>query len=330
MKNKLYSTITALLIVAAISVPASISLLGNADYIPPSNVEETPVSEGTPISIVNNSQNYIADDCNIDYVELELHNNELTVMSMDEANEMIRTAKDTYEKGTHLIDRTDYVTSIKSENDINSFENKSFIYHMMLNSIDYFDTAIGTIEYSFQQSEPIKVDFITNLEEQFAYEKEYLPNDSIDELYVYDGMGYKLNGKQEIYSKFICSDSGDFNISNNNRVVMLDEGNLLNINRKDITNLAVSGNSCLFPQQFAMTRMCDFDNWTIVGYKEYLGRECVTIEGSIKNSNFKMVVDINYGFLIDYTEFSEDGTIISYVKALDVENDVTVEKKIIE
>ncbi|MDE5556697.1 MAG: hypothetical protein K2J32_03220, partial [Ruminococcus sp.] len=110
----------------------------------------------------------------------------------------------------------------------------------------------------------------------------------------------------------------------------LDDGHILNINRKDTTNLAVSGNSCLFPQQFAMSKMRDFDNWNITGYKEIIGRNCAVIEGVTENSKFKMAVDIDYGFMINYEELSDNNDIISYSKTLNLKNDIDVEKKVVE
>ena len=343
MKNKFYSVITASLLISAMAIPVSVGLLNSksfnsssADVIKTSDIENTPsdIVENTSVATETYDETSELDIKNSEliYSTLELHNNELPVLSMDEANEMIQNAKADYNENgiSYISEKEKYAESIISNIDINSSENKSYIYHMMLNSIDYFNTAEGSIEYSFGGSEPVTTEFITNISEQYAYEKECLSDGNIDELYVYDGKGYRKNDEYGIYDTFECSESGDFNISDNNRVVMLDDGNILNINRKDKTNLAVSGNSCLFPQQFAMSKMYNFDNWNITGYEEVMGRKCAVIEGVAENSKFKMAVDIDYGFMIDYEELSENNDVISYSKVLDLKNDIAVERKVIE
>lgn len=335
MKNRFYSVIAAVLIVAAAAIPASMKSFGetfsdnSVDVIKSADVAEntltkTEINDKTSVSDVEKTECI--------YSTLESHNNTLAVLSMDEANEMIQNAKANYSENDilYISEKEKYIKSIMSGEDINSAENKSYIYHMMLNSTDYFNTAEGVVEYSLNDSETATAEFVTNISEQYAYEKEYLSDGSIDELYVYDGKGFKKNAECGIYETFICSESGDFNISDNNRVIMLDEGSILNINRKDTTNLAVSGNLCLFPQQFAMSKMYDFDKWNITEYTEKLGRNCVIIEGAAENSYFKMTVDIDYGFMIDYEELSENGDIISYSETLDLKNDIVVEKKTVE
>ncbi|MDE6034831.1 MAG: hypothetical protein K2G36_02865 [Ruminococcus sp.] len=336
MRNKFYSVITASLIIATITVPASVSLFGNNSFYNSSTdvIKTSDIIENTPTATETDSKTPVSDIKNSEcvYNTLSLHDNELTVLSMDEANEMIQNAEADYNKNgiSYISEKKRYAESIMSNINVDSSINKSYIYHMMLNSIDYFNTAKGSIEYSFGGSEPVTTEFFTNISEQYAYEKECLSDGSIDELYVYDGEGYKKNDEYGIYETFICSESGEFNISDNNRVVMLDDGHILNINRKDTTNLAVSGNTCLFPQQFAMSKMYNFDNWNITGYEEIMGRNCAVIEGVTENSKFKMAIDIDYGFMIDYEELSENNDIISYSKVLDLKNDIVVEKRVIE
>lgn len=342
MKKQFQTAVTAVLAVAVIAVPPAVTLLRNSaseSSKSSANFSEEPITKEQDAAIENEAETVelVADEEKIN--ELELHNNTLTVCSMDEANEMIQDGEDSYKKigAIRLVDNSDYARKVTGEaakitraNNVDLLESKSYIYHMMLNSVDYFNTARGSMVYSFGNSEQVKTEFMTNIEEQYACEKEYYTDGGIGELHVYDGKEYTINEKLGINDVSYCGEPSGSNISDNNRVVMLDEGELLRINRKDLTNLAVSGNSCLFPQQYAMSKLYDFDDWTIAGCEEFIGRDCAVIEGAKDGGTFKMLVDINYGFLLKYEEFSAAGEITSYTETVELENDIVLNKEMAE
>lgn len=354
MKEKFNSLITATLILATVSVPSTMFLLNNFSTAHSANITDISTIDvvNTPKNIKNASDNDFVEVINTESEgkkenvesgllrsnqncsKLKLHDNDLWVCSIDESYEMIKNGQMEYYKngGSPIINNELYSNKITANiyNKTNSLERKSYIYHMMLNSVDYFNTAKGSIEYSFSGSEPTTAEFTTNIEERYSHEKEYLPDNSIYEHYVYDGKAYYINETLGVYDLGFVGEPIEFVIDDSKRVVMLNDGELLKINRNDITNLGVSGNSCLFPQTFAMSKMYDFDNWDISGYEKLIDRECVVIEGAQDDKTFKMFVDVNYGFLIKYEEFSSNGDIISYVNTLDLENDIEVEKEVVE
>ena len=342
MKKQFQTAVTAIMTLAVIAIPPAIMLTRNfstESSTDAANFSELSTNEEQDAWVESESNEFdlVRVDDKID--KLELHNNTLTVCSMDEANEMIQNGEDSYKKNGALrvVDNSNYAKKVLGEmanvsrsGNVNVLESKSYIYHMMLNSVDYFNTARGSMVYSFGNSEPVKTEFMTNIEEQYACEKEYYADGSVGELHVFDGKEYIINEELGINDVCYCGEPSGSNISDNNRVVMLDEGELLRINRKDITNLAVSGNSCLFPQQYAMSKLYDFDNWTITGSEELIGRKCAVIEGAKDGASFKMLVDINYGFMLKYEEFSANGDITSYTETIELENDITLNKEMAE
>ncbi len=346
MKKQFQTVAAVAFIAAAISVPTTVTFLKNSASESSTNIAA--VSENSSSDIQNQAAEIEAEikaeefDSAMDeekISKLELHKNTLTVCSMDEANQMIQDGEDSYEKSGALrrIDNLNYARKVINESaktmsadSIDLTESKSYIYHMMLNSVDYFNTAKGSMIYSFGGSEQIKTEFITNIDEQYACEKEYYYDGSVGERHVYDGKEYTINETLGINDVCYCSEPSGSNISDNNRVVMLDEGELLRINRKDLTNLAVSGNSCLFPQQYAMSSLYDFDNWSITGCEDFIGRKCAVIEGANDGGSFKMLVDVNYGFLLKYEKYSFDGKLISYTEVTELENDIVLSKEMAE
>ena len=261
--------------------------------------------------------------------ELEIHNNTRPVYSMDEANALIENGTHDYyaNGGRKMIDVPAYAEKLLSGNEINSLENKSFIYHMMLNSVDYFSTAEGSLAYTIEGTST-NAEFSTNIAESYAYEIQE-SNGSTIETYVFDGMNYTVTNNSD-YDVSYWSEPVDFNISDNERIVTLDEGGSLAINRPDLTHLPMSSSCCLFPQSYAMSRMSDFDTWNITGCEDFLQQKCAIIEGSFNNGNFIMYVDINHGSMLKYEEYSWDGTMTDYVEATSLEYDSEVEKVIFD
>lgn len=261
----------------------------------------------------------------VDYNTLELHNDTLPVYSMEEVNKIIDEGTECYYNAdiSPLIYTQKYVAVAKNSA-FDSTETKSYIYHMMLNSVDYFNTAEGSMTYAMNMNCPVSIDFQTDIEKQTAYESESQNGKKITEVYVADGMEYVVDSDNLTYDSSSKGIPIEFCISDNDRVISLDEGETLAVNRNDITNLGISGNSCLFPQSYAMSHLVDFSAWEISAREMVLGRECVLINGIYKDNQFKMYVDLNTGILLKYEKFNANDELTGYVEA----NSIFVDEEI--
>lgn len=250
--------------------------------------------------------------------ELELHEDSKRLYdTFDEVNEIIQNAEQEYEtNGAWLIDREKYMPYFSDSEMINSLEAKSYIYHMMLNSVDYFNTAKGTMIY-----DNIDIQFQTNIAEEYAYEGQ---NNGFS-YYYYDETFYNVDNNRTYYLSFGRHAAG-FSMSNNDRLVTAsDDGHDVAIQRPDTTNLVIAGNSCLLPQSMAMSRLSMFDAWDIVSTENILGFDCAVIEGTHEDNSFRMYVDIAHGILMKYTE--NDGL---NIETTSLELDIEVEKKLFD
>ncbi|MDE6519174.1 MAG: hypothetical protein K2K91_01775 [Ruminococcus sp.] len=263
--------------------------------------------------------------------ELELHEDFKRVYTFDEINAIVDNAQLEYKtNGAWLIDREKYMSYFSDSEMINSLELKSYIYHMMLNSVDYFNTAKGTMVYSVNHfdtekgariCENINIEFQTNIAEEYAYEEQ---NNGYSH-YFYDEMCYDVYSDDFTYRVLVGGHASGFSMSNNDRLVTVsDDGYDCAVNRPDMTNLAIAGNSCLLPQSIAMSRLSMFDAWDIVSTENILGFDCAVIEGTHADNNFRMYVDIAHGILMKYTENDE------IIETTSLELDVEVEKKVFD
>lgn len=257
--------------------------------------------------------------------ELEIHINEKPIYTLEEVDALIDEGIIKYERdGKQTVSCDKYVSEIKvCQFDNNSVELKSYIYHMMLNSVDYFNNAEGAMTYALNLSEPVDINFQTDIKKGLSYESESQIGSAICETYASDEIIYTINSRTGKYTETYCAAPIEFIISDNDRIIVLDNGETMKINRNDVTNLGIAGNSCLFPQSYAAAYLCDFDTWTITDTVDVLGRQCVEIEGEDQEQRFSMIVDVYTGIMMKYAVFNESGALTGYTEV----SDISIDKK---
>ena len=272
------------------------------------------------------------------YAELELHEQEKRIYTWEESDELLLKARERYQQngGPLLIDTQKYIAkyfSPHSGNDINDLEAKSYLYHMMLNSIDYFSTAEGEMVNGVPGSQEY-LRFQTDDTTHSSYAYSRYNNEGEHETY-FSGSADPLSSflcevdlTAGTYMKSVCTvdDQHDFIMSDNDRRTYKPDGTGLAFNRMDGMNLGVPCSCCLFPQSIAMSRLDDFDCWCITGTSEMLGRTCAEIDGTHSGRTIRLLVDVKTGILMQYTETEAEGTMRNYseVTALTVDEPVSV------
>lgn len=238
----------------------------------------------------------------IEYRELELFSGIPTIEN-DEPKGIAEVPQEFFvEDDLHNrfgINRKPYIQKLLSadETSLNDIESKSYIYHMMLNSVDYFDSAKGIAYIGDEYFE-----FNTNITEQTSCEKEYRDGELLNEYEFYDGKPPLIEERKDgntMITTFETKPNDSFP-SDCYRICAVSDGTTTARSRYDWTNLP-NINSFLLPQDFAMSRLSDFDTWEITGIEEKVGRKCAVIRGSYTGCDFIMYIDIETGILISYT-----------------------------
>ncbi|MBR2283421.1 MAG: hypothetical protein IJ874_03235 [Ruminococcus sp.] len=271
----------------------------------------------------NSSLPEIATDT--EYAELELHENTLRVYSEEKSLNLIKDAAERYKdlQDMPVIDTEPYISAILNDKDYDSLESKSYIYHMMLNSVDYFNTAEGSMIYGLTLGEPIYIDFKCDMTRSMAYERT-VQGDTEQRIYSDIEKTITLNMQDLSCRTDMNAQRIKVIMSDNDRVVMLDNGELLSHLRNDDSQLQLAGNSCVFPQSYAMSRLYDFSQWKIVGTENICGRDCAVISGRY-SMDFTMYTDLRTGIMLKYEEYSEDGSVSGYVETTSISVDQPVE-----
>ena len=273
------------------------------------------------------------------YAELTIHCNEVPVYSFDEIDEIINRGTEAYNNNiTNKIDIEKYVGNVEginvlSDDEINTIENKSLIYHLMLNSIDYYNTAEGEVIDSRNMEYPIFLEYQTNIQDQYAYCLSSQDGQKVCEDFIEDFKHYTVHCENNTYTMAYIAEPVEYTISDNDRYVTLsDDGEHLSVYRNDLTNLGHAASVCIFPQGMAFKYVSDFDLWNISGKESLLGRNCFVIEGNIKNSDetFKMYIDDCTGILLKYESYSNLGEITGFVETKSIKIDEPMTKKIFD
>lgn len=257
------------------------------------------------------------------YAELELHDNEIPVYTQAQADSLIDKGIAEYEKsGKRFIDTQKYVSEIENGTlDMNSLEAKSYIYHMMLNSIDYFTAAEGDMVYSMSNGEGAVYEFATDMQSGNSYERVW-NSQAYSERYVTGEMLYEVDPDTKTYTTMHCTKAPDYVLNDGDRKIMTDTGEGITYNRNDLTNLGVAGNSCLFPQQYAAKYLFDFDKWSVDRIGDGFGRTAAYITGD----GFDMKIDLNTGIMLSFSKLDGQGQSTGFilVNHLKIDSDIKV------
>lgn len=267
------------------------------------------------------------------HMPLQLHEPPLHRSTLEEAQELV------FEHSTQMSwpDRygvdNDYYSGLFSKEgyDINSLEAKSYLYHIAMNSFLYFDTAKGTFreENTTDQTYSTEASFRVDLNAHESFASILNENTGkVFEEYIYDNKVYHTNPESKTYSTSYCSSQDTFSYTEDNyRNIDIDPPDFgLSVTGMFNDGGYAGGNLCAEP--LVISNLVDFDKWQVNGMTEYLGRTAAEITGSLSTGNeFTMIVDINIGIVLDYTEYSA-GKTADHLYFTELETDVPVDKVI--
>lgn len=216
---------------------------------------------------------------------------------------------------------------------------KDDIFHMMLNTVDYFNKASGT--FIFNCSDPNNrtiVDFQTNMLDTTSYSE-------VKHIYV-DGLStsISMNSESVTVDQIVYCQNNDkitlneenktYNISpfstyslescapikDEDRITIDPDGMPCYSYRSNPTNVEFSS-MCLLPQEITMGFLQNQDLWEIEGVKEFSGLDCYVIHGKTSEdygaklnvAEFEFLVDVNTGVLVRYEGFDENGNLSDFM-----------------
>jgi hypothetical protein len=214
----------------------------------------------------------------------------------------------------------------KPTNDMNKILSQKDVHYLMLNSMDYFKTAKGSLEFkSKDQYEPhVKYLVKNDAKNPVGYEKygrmikiaikgSYKTIDSETNQTVreaeYDGYTEAIEFDKQIEYRYSTLDGKPlYQYRNDHPIVGISKGSL-------------------FPQEIATNFLMNYDNWEIKEQNlEYLGRKSLLISGTLEEDNarkfqgkeFRFWVDKQTGILLSYEIYNSNGDAVEYIRTKEI------------
>ncbi len=251
----------------------------------------------------------------------------LTAQADDVANISESIAEETTAKNNNAV--VNYfetpATTVNLKVAPENITDRKTLLTMIINSIDYFNTASGTFRETVAGQE-YTATFTTDMTTSTAYEK-INSGDREVEMYTQNGRTVEVDNTNSTMTNtgftaqrdnaLVESPSPDifeYNITTD------EQGIPTYIGREQATCLSVS-RAVVQPTEISFNLLADFSNWEITGYDEYLGRECISVKGvanpyaseKFNVANFELKVDAKTGILLSYEGYGENGELNDYM-----------------
>ena len=268
---------------------------------------------------------------------LQLH--EQTIYKTnEEAAKAVEAIEEKSKNGQYKFEKLDtdkYINNMLSgEGDINTLENKGYIYHMLWNSYRYFDTA--EVEYknvnndlNIENDISVSVD---NREKYMHFERE--SNSGNKDAYYQNGNAvYEIDNTAKTYYKYEINDAEieeyENYIPDNLRVICVDSENGLSnyhIFFKNYFNSMAS--ECFYCDG---TVFNNFDDWNIAYVDQYLGRLCVGVDLGDKEGEYThFVIDLHTGIILKRIDYNTSGEERAALEVKSIKINEPVEKTMFE
>jgi hypothetical protein len=269
---------------------------------------------------------------------LQIH--ELSLFKgQDEANKAAAVIGEKFRSGQYKFEKVDtdkYVNNMLAENaDINTIENKSYIYHILWNSYFYFDTA--EVEYTITDKldndlrKDIKAS-VDNREKFMRYDREQ--SDGTTYTYYQNGKeSYEIDKAGKKYSQYDIDDAFisayDKYVPDNLRVLYVEDEKGYGVYTSFLNNYFVNcALGCLYEDG---TRFSNFNEWYIAYVDQYLGRTCVGVEfRENKGGRSHYTIDLKTGIVLKRIDYLESGEESCNMEVKSIKIDEPVDKKMFD
>ena len=249
-----------------------------------------------------------------EFAELQLHDS-IICNSREEAEDLASEIVSARDNGTYQFKKvntekyTQQLVNAGSFEELNSLENKSYLYHLVLNSYRYFDTVDLTYTHSgrsadsnWSKTEHCLAD---NRGKYIYVDYTFDYGESYDQLsmYHYDNKWITADNKNKTFWEYPGEPDtfDDEYVPDNCRFINFynSEGEEENLYDFRTVVFGQFGSDCLY---LSGDYMLNFDYWTIERTEEYLGRQCVVIKLTENYYKGEQYIDLKTGIVLRSTE----------------------------
>lgn len=237
---------------------------------------------------------------------------------------------------------------VKKEEFIKDLSEKEQIHYKIINSIDFFNTAVGEFEkVDVSANKKTKVSYTIDVQNRKGYIQ--LQGDESLETIIKDGKKLEIDNAAKSYKETVL------NLEPRDKNLKLlapkdryseDKGFTIHLNsnspkdegfdrRKDAEFLSSAAES-LFNQDYMVAYLRDYDKWKIEGSEVFLERDCVKITGDFGYiskygaSKFLALVDKNTGIILKFQTLTDGNIVIDFLETKSIRLDTAIDGKVFE
>lgn len=235
----------------------------------------------------------------------------------------------------------------KREELLNAMTHKEVIHYKIINSIDFFATAVGEFEkIDVSANSKTKVNYTIDVENRKGL-IQIEGNENLEAL-IKGGQKLEIDNVAKTYKEY------PLNIEPKDENVKLlapkdryskDDGYTIHLNenspkedfitRKDAEFLANAAES-LFNQDYMISYLKDYDKWEIEGTDVFLERDCLKISGKFGYvsrygaSKFIALIDKNTGIILKFQTLTDNNILIDSLETKSIKLDTVIDEKVFE
>lgn len=237
-----------------------------------------------------------------------------------------------YMKNKGFFNKTDEIdvsNVILNEEFFSSMSEKELIHYKILNSIDYFKNVVGELETTdVKYGNNGKVVYVIDVESRRGYVHSISEGDD-REIICDNGNQLQIDNVKKSYREFQLEvrpkDETLKKLKPKNRYSEK-EGYM----RRNDSEYILGADDSVFDQEFSSGELKDYSTWDIKGEENYLGRNCVVIEGDLGSvgksgdKTFRKLVDKDTGMILKSERLNSKGEVVlsTIVKSLKINENI--------
>ena len=255
---------------------------------------------------------------NEDYGELQLHEEKIFA-NVEEAQAFNEKINEEMGSGVFRFKKVNtekyaqQIWNAEGYEELNTLENKSYIYHILLNSYRYFDTADVVYTTEIKHSEGTAESSVHCMADtrnkRYYLESEFSDVDDYYDhvkLYSYDGIWINADETKKMYFEDAYDEPDyDLNYVPDNYIYTRYYGYDGNVyDYYSYSNIIFAGKCCDCLFNTAGSDIFDFEDWYIDGTADILGRQCVSVTIEQDDYQSHKYIDLRSGIIMQSTDIS--------------------------
>lgn len=216
-----------------------------------------------------------------------------------------------------------------------SMNEKELLNYKIINAVDFFDTVEGElVQFGAYYNNTVKYNIDVKNSKSFTHDKS-----NEEDIYIFfnNGVYKELDNKEKTYRNLVVPEKNKEEMDNLRKLKPKQRygGNGLVKFRK--TEILTSVGNSILAEEYLANYLADYDEWSIEGNEEFIGRQCTKIAGKrdcvdrqTKAEKYTALIDTETGVVLKYDEMDASDKVVGGFETKYIKYNVKFDPKIFE